>query len=220
MSISINWNHIQNVLLDMDGTLLDLYFDDYFWREYVPLRFAEKHGMELPHAREEVFTRYRLARGSLDWYCVDYWTTQLELDIASLKKEVDHLIALHPFVIEFLDTVRSLRKRAVLVTNAHGKSVELKMERTRLDSHLDALVCAHDFGLPKEDVAFWERLQQVEPFENQSTLLIDDNQQVLQSARSYGIRHLVTIIRPNTQAPDQTSLEFPAIRSFKELMPS
>ncbi|MCP4043692.1 MAG: haloacid dehalogenase, partial [Gammaproteobacteria bacterium] len=34
----INWNSIHTVLLDMDGTLLDLHFDNQFWLEHVPLR--------------------------------------------------------------------------------------------------------------------------------------------------------------------------------------
>ena len=38
----IDWNAINTVLLDMDGTILDLHFDNYFWKEYVPQKYAEK----------------------------------------------------------------------------------------------------------------------------------------------------------------------------------
>ena len=33
----IDWTRIDTILLDMDGTLLDLGFDNFFWREHVPL---------------------------------------------------------------------------------------------------------------------------------------------------------------------------------------
>ncbi|HBT55971.1 MAG TPA: haloacid dehalogenase, partial [Pseudomonas sp.] len=32
----LNWNAIDTVLLDMDGTLLDLHFDNHFWLEHMP----------------------------------------------------------------------------------------------------------------------------------------------------------------------------------------
>jgi putative hydrolase of the HAD superfamily len=216
----IDWNKIDTVLLDMDGTLLDLHFDNYFWREHVPLRFAEKHNTDIDKAREEVYDRYRNAQGTIDWYSVDYWTRELGLDIALLKEEVDHLILVHPHVIDFLDAVRKRGKRTVLVTNAHGKSLRLKMNRTQLGEHLDALVCAHDLGLPKEEVRFWERLRSIERFEPRRTLLVDDNPEVLSSARDYGIGHLLAVLQPDTRGPVREPRGFPAILSFSEIMPA
>jgi putative hydrolase of the HAD superfamily len=128
----IDWNQIDTILLDMDGTLLDLHFDNYFWLEHVPRRFAERQGCSLEQAKDELATRYRSVEGTLEWYCVDHWSRELGLDIALLKAEVDHLIAVHPHVINFLDAVRSLDKRVALVTNAHQKALGLKMERTKI----------------------------------------------------------------------------------------
>jgi len=34
-------NDIKYVLLDMDGTLLDKYFDDYFWEHLLPERYEK-----------------------------------------------------------------------------------------------------------------------------------------------------------------------------------
>jgi FMN phosphatase YigB (HAD superfamily) len=36
--ITIPLDEIKYVLLDMDGTLLDKYFDDYFWEHLLPER--------------------------------------------------------------------------------------------------------------------------------------------------------------------------------------
>jgi HAD superfamily hydrolase (TIGR01509 family) len=216
----LDWNRIDTVLLDMDGTLLDLHFDNYFWLHHVPQRYAESRGMALEEAKQELYPRFRRVEGTMDWYCVDYWTRELGLDIAMLKREIDHLIAVHPHVADFLDAVRRAGKRVLLVTNAHAKSLSLKMERTRLGGHFDALICSHDFGLPKEQVSFWEHLQRVEPFDPARTLLVDDSLPVLRSAHAYGIRHLVSVLKPDSKGPLRDTGDFDAIHHFTEIMPA
>jgi phosphoglycolate phosphatase-like HAD superfamily hydrolase len=149
----IDWRQIQDVLLDMDGTLLDLHFDNHFWQEVVPLRYAQGRGLDVVTAKAVLNPIFRRSEGSLNWYCLDYWTRELKIDIATLKKEATHLIAIHPHVIEFLDALRAAGKRTALVTNAHPKSLALKLEHTRLGDHLDTIVSAHDIGHPKEQIA-------------------------------------------------------------------
>jgi putative hydrolase of the HAD superfamily len=215
----IEWKNIDTVLLDMDGTLLDLHFDNYFWREHVPIRYSEKHQISLEKAKDELYPRFQKVEGTMEWYCIDYWTDKLGLDIALLKEEVDHLIAVHPYVVDFLDAVREAGKRVLLVTNAHGKSLSLKMDRTRLGGHFDELVCAHDLGLPKEEVAFWGKLKEAQPFERDSTVLVDDSLAVLKSAREYGIKYLLAVLQPDTKGELRDVKDFQAIRWFKEIMP-
>ena len=215
----VDWQKIKTVLLDMDGTLLDLKYDNYFWQEFVPLKFAARHGLKIEEAKRHLRERYSAVAGTLDWYCVDYWTQSLNMDIAILKEEISHLIAVHPHVIDFLTSLHSTEKRLILVTNAHHKSLTLKMKHTRLATHFDLVVCAHDLGIPKEDSGFWERLQQLEGFVPQSTLLIDDNDSVLRSARDYGINNLLSVHKPDSGAAGRTSGEFQMIRSFDDLMP-
>lgn len=36
------WQEIDTVLLDMDGTLIDLHFDNYFWQRLVPERWGQE----------------------------------------------------------------------------------------------------------------------------------------------------------------------------------
>ena len=215
----LDWNQIDRVFLDMDGTLLDLHFDNHFWLEHVPRRYAEARGISLADSRQLLLTRYRDIEGTLNWYCVDHWSRELGLDIALLKEEVGHLISVHPHVVVFLQTVRSLGRRLVLVTNAHQKALAMKLERTALKGYFDAVVCAHDLGLPKEDPGFWGRLQQVEPFDRQRTLFVDDSQAVLRSAREYGIRWLLAVLSPDTRGPVRDPGDFPAIRDFSEIHP-
>jgi putative hydrolase of the HAD superfamily len=215
----IDWQQIDTVFLDMDGTLLDLNFDTYFWLEHVPQRYAEKHGVPLEQAKSQLLAQYQSLLGTINWYSIDYWTEELQLDIALLKEEVDHLIAVHPYVTDFLDAVRAAGKRVWLVTNAHMKSLELKMNRTELGGHFDRLVCAHDFGMPKEQPAFWEKLQQLEPYRPERTLLVDDSLPVLRSARDYGIGWLLAVYEPDTRQPRRDVAEFEAIETFRDILP-
>lgn len=216
----LDWQQIQTVLLDMDGTLLDLHFDNYFWREHVPLRFAEKHQISVEHAKDRLFPKFRDKEGTMEWYCVDYWSDTLDLDIALLKAEVDHLIAIHPYVPEFLAKVRAAGKTLALVTNAHQKSLALKLERTALHDHLDHVICSHDFGMPKENPAFWDSLQTRLPFDTDTSLLIDDSLAVLRSARDYGIRWLLAVRNPDSKTAPRDIEEFEAIDSFSQILPA
>ena len=215
----IHWQDIETVLLDMDGTLLDLHFDNYFWREFVPERYAQKHAISKQAAADELFPRFAAVEGTMDWYSVDYWTGELELDIEFLKHEIKHLISVHPHAEEFLDALRHNGHRLVLVTNAHQKSLALKMEITQLHGHFDKLICSHDFGVPKEDPSFWGRLREHEPFEPHATLMVDDSLAVLQSARAYGIRHLLAISFPDSKGQVRVIDGFNAIRDFSEITP-
>ena len=215
----IPWNDIRSIFLDMDGTLLDLYFDNHFWREHVPRCYAEHHDLDIETAKSDLFPRFRDKEGTMDWYCVEYWTRELGLDIIALKQEVDHLIAVHEHVIEFLDFTRRSGIRTVLLTNAHSKTLALKMAHTGLEQHFDALVCAHDIGYPKEDPRFWPRLGDHETFRPGSTLFVDDSLPVLRTARAYGIGHLLAIRRPDSQSPPREVTEFLSIDSFREITP-
>ncbi|MDH5326335.1 MAG: GMP/IMP nucleotidase [Gammaproteobacteria bacterium] len=216
----IQWDNINTVLLDMDGTLLDLHFDNHFWQEHVPLRYSEKHSMDVDSAKEEIYPRFKAAEGTMDWYCLDYWSKQLDLNVAQLKLEVDHLIAIHPHVVEFLDAVRNSGRSLILVTNAHIDSLSLKMEKTSLQGHFDQLICAHDYGMPKEDPQFWNALKQQVNYDPKTTLLVDDSLPVLKSARRYGIQYLLAVLQPDSKSPEKDVEDFTAIRSFADIMPA
>ncbi|HIE01222.1 MAG TPA: GMP/IMP nucleotidase [Thiotrichaceae bacterium] len=215
----VNWHQIDTVFLDMDGTLLDLNHDNQFWLKHLPQRYAEHYQVSFDEAKNILLNRYTEVLGTLEWYSVDYWTDELEMDVALLEEEVAHLIAVHPHVIDFLDFLREQQKRTVLVTNAHYKSLSLKMQRTQLAHHFDHIVSSHELGLPKEASAFWDKLQHIEPFNPSRTLFIDDSLPVLRSATDYGIHQLLAIYQPDSQSPPKAVEEFQAIRSFRDIMP-
>jgi HAD superfamily hydrolase (TIGR01509 family) len=215
----IEWERIETVLLDMDGTLLDLHFDNYFWQEYLPMRYAELKGLEPVAARHHIVTRTSEIRGSLNWYSTDYWSEMLQVDIVELKHEVSHKVAIRPFCIDFLDALRVAGKDIVMVTNAHHDSLTLKMNITQLAHKFDRLITVHEFALPKEDPNCWQEVHKRHPFRGERTLLIDDNLHALESAREYGIDHLLAITQPDSQEPRRHIDDFDAIHSFDEIMP-
>jgi putative hydrolase of the HAD superfamily len=215
----IDWPQIDTVFLDMDGTLLDLYFDNHFWREHMPRRYAQYHGLDEAVAQAHLNTHYERHAGTLNWYCLDFWTSELALDIVALKEEVAHLIAVRPDVPAFLQAVRASGRRMTMVTNAHPKSLGLKMRETGLEPYFDALISSHQIGLPKEHPDFWQGLQAVEPFDKTRTLFVDDSLPVLNSARDYGIAHLLAVCNPDSSQPHKDCGNFPAISSFEQVMP-
>jgi 5'-nucleotidase len=215
----IDWQSIDTVFLDMDGTLLDLNFDNHFWLDFVPARYAEQQGLSLAAAKTQLQPRFKAMQGQLEWYCLDYWSRELHLDLAGLKAEVAGLISVLPHVVEFLEFLRGLPLRVVLATNAHPKSLGLKLERTRLGDFFDRIVSSHQFGHAKEQPAFWEHLQALEPFSIGRTLLVDDSLPVLRAARDYGVAHTIAVLKSDSRQPARDAGEFPAIHDFRELLP-
>ena len=213
-----SWSAIDTILLDMDGTLLDKYFDDYFWEEYVPRIFAEQNRMSPEQARKELLKRYQAVESTLQWTDLDYWSEQLGLDIPELKCKVDHLIQVHPFVIDFLQFVRKSGKKVHLVTNAHSKTLEIKIRKTAIGPWFDRIVCAEEVGEAKEHPAFWDKLEGILNYDRKRTLLADDTAKVLRSAKAYQMGFLIFVARPSSRLPVRYSPEFPSIVTFDELI--
>jgi len=215
----IDWNDIDTVLLDMDGTLLDRHFDDHFWLEHVPKRWAASNKISIEHAKKHLYQLFRSQENSLNWTDLDYWSERLKLDIPLLKREVEHLIAVHPYVIEFLLFLKHNRKAVWLVTNAHSKTLDLKMKTTRIGPYFDGVISAHEVGLPKEDDRFWGKLQNFICYIPQRTLLGEDSEANLATAERFGIRYLIYISRYSSKTVPRKSDRYPTIEYFSWLLP-
>jgi len=63
----VNWSTLDTVFLDMDGTLLDLHFDNHFWLEHLPLRYAQKNNLQPQVAKQQLMALLMAQSGSLNW---------------------------------------------------------------------------------------------------------------------------------------------------------
>lgn len=215
---TFSWQDIDTVLLDMDGTLLDKYFDDYFWEHFVPEVFAVANNLTPEQARSILLGRYQQVESTLQWTDLDYWSEQLGLDIPELKCRIDHLIQVHPYVIDFLSFINSLGKEVHLVTNAHSKTLAIKLRKTSIGPYFSRIICAEEVGEAKEQPVFWTKLEKMLGFSKERTLLADDTAKVLHSARQYGMAHLIYVARPSSRKSVCYSPDFPSISYFNELI--
>jgi putative hydrolase of the HAD superfamily len=216
----IDWNNIDTVLLDMDGTILDRHFDDHFWLEHVPKRWSQHNHTTLEYAKERLYSMFRSQENTLNWTDLDYWSDQLQLDIPVLKREIEHLIAIHPHVIDFLLFLKKSNKAVWLVTNAHSKTLDLKMKNTRIGSYFDGTISAHQVGLPKEESGFWKELQKYISYVPERTMLGEDSEANLATAHGFAIRYLIYISRYSSKIEPRQSEHFPTIDYFNRLIPA
>ncbi len=208
----------ETLMLDMDGTLLDLAFDNYVWRQLVPERYAEKNGMTCEAARDHLFAQYRAVQGGLEWYCLDHWRDKLGIDVMQLHQEVNDRIGYLPGAAEFLTTVQNTDRRVLLVTNSHPDTLALKDSATGLGQYFDGVISSHNYGHAKESQAFWHALQEDVDFDVETTLFVDDSLPVLQSAADYGVGMLVTVTRPDTTLPRRDDEEFAGVESVADML--
>lgn len=208
---SLPWRDIDTVLLDMDGTLLDLHFDNHFWLEHLPKRYAQVHGISLAMAQLELVPLFEKNAGTLNWYCTDFWSAELNLPVKDLKVEIAHLIALRPDAETFLAAIKQAGKRVIMITNAHRDSLSLKMERLELAPYFERLISSHDYGYPKEHPQFWDALQADIEFDPARSLFIDDTLPILRSAGRYGIGYLLAVSEPDSRKGPKDTEEFEAV---------
>lgn len=205
-------------MLDMDGTVLDLAFDNYMWRHHVPEAYAAEHGLEPGHAREQLYAKFNALRGQIQWYCLDHWSDFLGLDVAQLHRDENHRIDYLPGAEDFLKAVSDHNIRVLLVTNSHGETLDIKDEVTGVTDHFDGIYTSHEFGHPKESQAFWDALAEAEDFDPSTTLFVDDTARVLRSAAAYGIEMLLTITHPDTSTDSRDPGEHAGITGVHELI--
>ena len=213
---NIDFSQIDWVLLDMDGTLLDLYFDEQVWNQRLPKRYAAAKNLPLERAREAIQALMAPIRGTLQWYCFDHWEKMTGFDLIEIENEVYEHVKPRPGAVQFLENLRDIPATIVLATNADRRSLNRKISHTGLEPYLDHIVSSHDFGHAKESGEFWSRLQTKLDFDPQKALFIDDNESVLTAAQAFGIAHLFSISFPNSQGERNSSEQFYCLESFSE----
>jgi len=205
-------------MLDMDGTILDLAYDNYMWLTHIPRQWAKQNDMSIVEARKYLLSKFGAAQGDLRWYCLDHWSEHLGLDVYQLHRDNLQKIAFLPGAREFLMQAREARVQVLLVTNSHQDTLDLKQEVTGLAEFFDGIYTSHNYGFAKERQEFWRALQDETSFDPAKTMFVDDSLPVLQSASKFGIRHPVTVTRPDTSRPPFESDAFVSIEGVVDLV--
>jgi 5'-nucleotidase len=212
-----HWDAIDTVLLDLDGTLLDLAFDTYFWWHHIPEVYGAARSLSVEDSRAVLKPRFQACQHTLNWYCVEYWSRELGLDVPALKRAAGDRIGWLPGAEDFLRRIRARGKRVVLMTNAHPLALQIKDERTGFTRYFDAVHSSHAFGAPKEDPKFWDAVREVEPFDPQRSMFVDDNAAVLRAARNAGIRWIYAVRRPDSSGEPRAHEDFTVTDAVADL---
>lgn len=218
MHIDIDWQDVDTVLLDMDGTLLDLAFDSHFWLQLVPETLSAERGISLDEAHSYIRQAYHAVQHTLNWYCLDYWAQALALDIRTMTWELRSRVALRADTLPFLQALRRAGKRTILLTNAHPYNLDVKLAQTGLAPHLDLLLSTHTFGYPKEDQRLWQAVQQHTGYCARRTLFIDDSEVILDAAKLAGIGWCLGVSNPDSGRPEQIFERHVAVSDYQTLI--
>lgn len=215
----VDWQRVDTLMLDMDGTLLDLHFDNEFWTRHLPLRYAQRHQLDIEESHRRLAPVFSEHAGRLNWYCTDFWGEVTGLDIIALKREIAGLIGPLPGAKKFLDAASASGRPIWLVTNAHPDSVRLKLERTGLGSYFEHVITSHDFGFAKEEPQFWPALAAAHPFRKAGALFVDDSPAVVASAQAYGIGQVVALSRPDSRGSERVHTHDQVAQRLLDLIP-
>jgi len=217
---TIDWESVEAILLDMDGTLLDLSFDNHFWNQAVPAFYAEEKGVSLEFAHQYLKTCYKQHQGTLNWYCTDFWSETLGIDIIRYKRRLSNKVNLRPGTRDFLEQVSAAKQKVFMVTNAHPETLRLKLKQTKIESYFDELYSSHQFKHPKESPLFWARLEKSIAIPLSRCLFVDDTESILIRAQESGVKYIAMIDQPDMNEPAKENLSLPSINRLTDLFES
>lgn len=217
MNKALDWDAIDTVLLDMDGTLIDHHYEAFFWDKLLPKAYARKHRISFGEARQRLKRIYSRQKNTFNWADIDFWQRELGMHLWKMRFQLGHLIRLHPHTLRFLKFLKKRNKRVYLVTGSMPKDRKFKLRHAGIGKYFDAIYSQSDAGVSKYEAAFWERLQKKTGFEKSRALLIDDSLEVLKTAKSFGI---MTVLKGkyNSRKPAVSARGFVCVRHLDGLL--
>ena len=214
----LDWETIDTCFLDMDGTLLDLYYDHKVWHVELPRRLASKDNLNKTEAKLRIELITEKNKGTLSWYDLDFWKRTLDIDIDEIEIALSEYIGLRTGAIEFLLALKQKPLTMFLVTNAHPRGLSRKLEKTLIGKYFDHIISSHEIGLAKESLGFWKEFHRRYTFNKSRSLLLDDNLNVLKTAKEFGIKHTYGVKRPNSEGEAYSSEDFFLIENYSILL--
>jgi putative hydrolase of the HAD superfamily len=179
---------IECLLIDMDGVILDNAYDNDFWQNQIPEVIADSKGIAFDDAKRLAIQIFNYKKNTKDWYDVDYWSNMLNIDIEAQKRSEKSFsrISLYDGVIDTLSVLKN-KTKTILITNAHRKTLNIKLEKYNLTPYFDEMVCAHELHYVKEDIQLWYMLRSKYRLDYEKTLLVEDTINNINVGLSAGI---------------------------------
>ena len=179
---------IECLLVDMDGVILDNAYDNDFWQNQIPEVIADSKGIAFDDAKRLAIQIFNYKKNTKDWYDVDYWSNMLNIDIEAQKRSEKSFsrISLYDGVIDTLSVLKN-KTKMILITNAHRKTLNIKLEKYNLTPYFDEMVCAHELNYVKEDIQLWYMLRSKYRLDYEKTLLVEDTINNINVGLSAGI---------------------------------
>ena len=179
---------IECLLIDMDGVILDNAYDNDFWQNQIPEVIADNKGIAFDDAKRLAIQIFNYKKNTKDWYDVDYWSNMLSIDIEAQKRSEKSFsrISLYDGVIDTLSVLKN-KTKMILITNAHRKTLNIKLEKYNLTPYFDEMVCAHELNYVKEDIQLWYMLRSKYRLDYEKTLLVEDTINNINVGLSAGI---------------------------------
>ncbi len=214
----LDWKTIDTCFLDMDGTLLDLYYDHTVWHVELPRRLASQDNLSEAEAKYKIDLTTKEKKGTLCWYDLDFWKRALGIDIDEIEIALSHYIGIRAGAIDFLLSLTQKPLTIFLVTNAHPRGLNRKLEKTLIGKYFDHIISSHEIGLAKESLGFWREIHRRYNFNKSRSILLDDNLNVLKTAKEFGIKHNYGVKRPNSKGKTCSSEDFFLIDNYSILL--
>jgi len=103
------------ISFDVDGTLVDLEYNDLIWFKEIPELVAKKKKISLEKSLKYVHEEYnKLGEHNLNWYDINYWVTYFGLKISpkNILEKYESQVKIFPEVIPLLE---ELKKNFILI---------------------------------------------------------------------------------------------------------
>ncbi|MBL7118773.1 HAD family hydrolase [Candidatus Bathyarchaeota archaeon] len=165
------------ISFDVGGTLVDHRFMDLVWNTGIPRLYAEKRGITLQEAREQVTEEYNnIGKNDMRWYILQYWFDHFGLNGSptDLLESFRHEVRVYPEVPSVLDNLGKTYK-IVVFSNAPKDILNYEIEGLRTH-FVKVFSSTTDFTSFRKTAKMYTKICNILETEPRQALHVGDNE--------------------------------------------